>query len=112
MPETPAGLAEKAQDAIDADDDVATMECAKEITRAHSQYRAEFDVKGWLFDFRNSISRPHRADTTKYRKQCQKSNFQQPQRNLHLQILQLPKTGNRHPMRLSEALHAPQVIGS
>lgn len=53
VPEAPDGWGEQAQAAIDTGDEVAMSICADTILLAHSQYRAEFDVKGWLFDLRN-----------------------------------------------------------
>lgn len=65
VPAAPAGWAEKAQAALDARNDEQVGQCAREILTAHSQYRAEFDIKGWLFDLRNAVhSAPaHRAAT-------------------------------------------------
>ena len=53
VPEVPDGWVEQAQAALDASDEAAMSVCADTILLAHSQYRAEFDVKGWLFDLRN-----------------------------------------------------------
>lgn len=43
----------RAEAALDAADEAAIQACADDITLAHSQYRADFDEKGWLFDLRN-----------------------------------------------------------
>jgi len=64
VPAAPLGWVEQAQAALDAGDTAAMSICADTILLAHSQYRAEFDVKGWLFDLRNvclEVSRISRA---------------------------------------------------
>ena len=55
VPEAPAGWVAKAQAAVDTNNEEQVQACAREILSAHSQYRAEFDVKGWLFDLRNAV---------------------------------------------------------
>lgn len=55
VPAAPAGWAVKAQAALDGADSDQILVCAGEILSAHAQYRAEFDVKGWLFDLRNAV---------------------------------------------------------
>ena len=55
VPAAPEGWLAKAQQALDAGDEFQIQACAGEILRAHSQYRAEFDVKGWLFDLRSAV---------------------------------------------------------
>lgn len=52
VPERAPDWIERAQTALDAEDAEAILACANEIRKAHSQYRAEFDVKGWLYDLR------------------------------------------------------------
>lgn len=55
VPEMPAGWVGRATTAL-ANDDAAQMEVlAKEIASAHSQYPAEFDRKGWLYDLREVL---------------------------------------------------------
>lgn len=55
VPELPAGWADRVATAL-ANDDVAQVEAlAKEIATAHSQYPAEFDRKGWLYDLREAL---------------------------------------------------------
>lgn len=54
VPEAPAGWLQRAQGALDTQDHQAITDAAVEICRAHSQYRADFDVKGWLYDLRNA----------------------------------------------------------
>lgn len=53
VPEVPGGWPARAQQALDAEDAQAIAACAVELVHAHSQYRATFDVKGWLFELRN-----------------------------------------------------------
>lgn len=55
MPAAPGGWLGKAQQALETENDEQIQACAGEILRAHSQHRAEFDVKGWLFDLRNAV---------------------------------------------------------
>lgn len=55
VPAVPDGWAAKAQAALDSQDAEQIQVCAREILASHSQYRAEFDVKGWLFDLRNAV---------------------------------------------------------
>lgn len=55
VPVAPAGWAVKAQAALARGDNDQIQVCAGEILSAHAQYRAEFDVKGWLFDLRNAV---------------------------------------------------------
>jgi hypothetical protein len=55
VPAAPAGWRAKAQAALDNKNHEQVQACASEILSAHSQYRAEFDVKGWLFDLRNAV---------------------------------------------------------
>jgi len=54
VPEAPAGWIEQAQAALDSEDEAQVAACAETIVRAHSQYKADFDVKGWLFDLRQA----------------------------------------------------------
>lgn len=60
VPQAPAGWLEKAQMALESDDEPAMLECALAITRAHGQYPAEFDDKGWLYDLRQTLYPPLR----------------------------------------------------
>jgi hypothetical protein len=55
VPECPSDWIARAQTALDATDDDAMLACAKEIQKAHSEYRAEFDVKGWLYGLRECL---------------------------------------------------------
>lgn len=55
VPAAPEGWLVNAQRALETENDAQIQACAGEILRAHSQYRAEFDVKGWLFDLRNAV---------------------------------------------------------
>lgn len=63
VPERPVGWIEQAEAALESRDAIAILESANIIRRAHSQYRAEFDVKGWLYDLRNAhhvaVGRPN-----------------------------------------------------
>ncbi len=52
VPERTPDWIERAQAALEAEDEDAILACANEIRNAHSQYRADFDVKGWLYDLR------------------------------------------------------------
>jgi len=54
VPEAPPGWMQQAQDALEAEDDGRINIAANTIMRAHGQYRAEFDIKGWLYDLRNA----------------------------------------------------------
>lgn len=54
VPCAPANWIEQAQAALDAEDEGAISVCADTILLAHAQCRADFDVKGWLFDLRNA----------------------------------------------------------
>lgn len=58
VPQAPAGWLEKAQLALESDDEPAMLECALDIARAHAQYPAEFDDKGWLYDLRQALYPP------------------------------------------------------
>lgn len=60
VPEAPAGWLQAAQLALDSNDEPAMLECATTIARAHGQYRAEFDIKGWLYDLRQTLYPPLR----------------------------------------------------
>lgn len=53
VPEAPEGWQARTLQALEADDGEIIAACAMEIVHAHSQYRATFDVKGWLFELRN-----------------------------------------------------------
>lgn len=55
VPQVTQGWADRAQAALDENDELAMTACSFEIARAHSQYRAEFDIRGWLFDLRNVL---------------------------------------------------------
>lgn len=52
VPELQEGWIANAESAINIDDQAAMAASADEILTAHIQYRADFDVKGWLFDLR------------------------------------------------------------
>lgn len=58
VPEIPLGWLTKAQLALDSFDEPAMLDCATTIAKAHGQYRAEFDVKGWLYDLRQTLYPP------------------------------------------------------
>jgi hypothetical protein len=55
VPEAPAGWLEEAVRVVDVGDEDGIRVQAVAISRAHNQYRAEFDVKGWLYDLRNAL---------------------------------------------------------
>jgi hypothetical protein len=55
VPAAPASWVAEAQAALESKDPVRVRACADAILSAHSQYRADFDVKGWLFDLRNAV---------------------------------------------------------
>jgi len=55
VPAAPAGWVDVAQAALDGGDALQIRAAADVILSAHSQYRAEFDVKGWLYDLRNAV---------------------------------------------------------
>ena len=55
VPACPDGWLERARAAADSDDREAIRACAEEIWKAHHGYRAEFDIKGWLYELRISI---------------------------------------------------------
>lgn len=64
VPQAPTGWSVRTQAAIDKNDESAVMDCAIEIVQAHSQYRAEFDSKGWLFDLRQVLPRKSATQTS------------------------------------------------
>lgn len=55
VPEAPSGWLQQAQDALDAQDVGRINTAVDAVLRAHNQYRADFDIKGWLFDLRNAV---------------------------------------------------------
>lgn len=55
VPAAPLGWHEMAEAALATSDADAMTACAREIASAHSQYRADFGIKGWLFDLRNLL---------------------------------------------------------
>lgn len=55
VPEAPAGWLQQAQEALDAEDEGRISIAADTILLAHCQYRADFDIKGWLFDLRRAV---------------------------------------------------------
>jgi hypothetical protein len=55
VPQIPKGWAAKARAALNSKVTEEIKICALEIAKAHSQYRAEFDIKGWLFELRIAI---------------------------------------------------------
>lgn len=61
VPEAPAGWAARAQAALDTEDAAEILDCATQIAMVHSQYSADWDHKGWLFDLRAVLYRPRRA---------------------------------------------------
>lgn len=66
VPAAPEGWFADAQDALAKNDDTRIRASADAILRAHSQHRAEFDIKGWLFDLRNAVhSAPAHAAATR-----------------------------------------------
>lgn len=54
-PAAPQGWVEQAQAALDEEDEGRISVAADTILLAHSQYRADFDIKGWLYDLRNAV---------------------------------------------------------
>lgn len=61
VPEMPPTWLTSAKVALQNEDFTAMRRCMESILKAHSQYRAEFDIKGWLFDLRR-ISRRYQAE--------------------------------------------------
>lgn len=59
VPEAPPGWIELAQAALDDEDGSKISIAADTILLAHAQFRAEFDIRGWLYDLRNAV-RPTR----------------------------------------------------
>jgi len=55
VPDAPAGWLERAQAALDAEDEDRIVVEAHAIVRAHALYRAETDVKAWLYDLRTAV---------------------------------------------------------
>ena len=53
VPELPDGWLERATSAISVPNARLIQACADELRSAHSQYRADFDIKGWLYDIRS-----------------------------------------------------------
>jgi hypothetical protein len=62
VPELPDGWIVQTEKALDLADPVAMAASADQILAVHSQYRADFDVKGWLFDLR--LARFHQPTET------------------------------------------------
>ena len=56
VPVAPQGWVEQAQAALDVEDEGRISVAVGTILLAHSQYRADFDIKGWLYDLRNAVS--------------------------------------------------------
>ncbi|WP_150609494.1 MULTISPECIES: hypothetical protein [Pandoraea] len=54
VPNAWAGWIEEAEDALDSHDASRIGDAVKSVLMAHTQYRADFDVKGWLYDLRNA----------------------------------------------------------
>lgn len=52
VPQRKADWISRAQAALDAGDMKEIRACADEIRLAHSQYHADFDEKGWLYELR------------------------------------------------------------
>lgn len=55
VPELPAGWLARAEAAVANSDDALVESLAREIASAHSQFPAEFDRKGWLYDLREVL---------------------------------------------------------
>ena len=55
VPEAPVGWLERATAALDAEDEDRISVEAHAIVRAHALYRAEPDIKGWLYDLRIAV---------------------------------------------------------
>ncbi|MGA3979020.1 hypothetical protein ACI2UK_24495 [Ralstonia nicotianae] len=55
VPEAPPGWLQQAQAALDDEDDGRISIAADTILLAHRQYRADFDIMGWLYDLRNAV---------------------------------------------------------
>lgn len=53
VPEAPSGWIQEAKSALESGDSRRMHACAAVIRKAHNQYSAKFDVKGWLFDLRS-----------------------------------------------------------
>lgn len=56
VPNAPGGWILRANAALHDEDEAAMKLAADDILAAHGQYRADFDVKGWLFDLRNAVA--------------------------------------------------------
>ena len=54
VPARSSGWIEQADATLESGDAVSILNCANAIRRAHVQYRADFDLKGWLYDLRNA----------------------------------------------------------
>lgn len=54
VPAVPQGWVEQARAALDAEDAGRISIAVDTILLAHSQYRADFDIKGWLYELRNA----------------------------------------------------------
>lgn len=54
VPAAPTGWLEQALTALKTGDAEQISVCVDTVLLAHSQYRAAFDVRGWLFDLRNA----------------------------------------------------------
>jgi hypothetical protein len=61
VPEAPAGWLEETLRVLAVKDEDGIRGQAVAVSRAHSQYRAEFDVKGWLYDLRNALYEDKKA---------------------------------------------------
>ena len=54
VPAAPLGWVKEAQAALEAEDAASISIAVDTILLAHAQYRADFDIKGWLYDLRNA----------------------------------------------------------
>lgn len=54
VPEVSQEWLEQAESALRDKDYLRVYGLAGELIRAHAQYRADFDVRAWLFDLRNA----------------------------------------------------------
>ncbi|KVD92933.1 hypothetical protein WS63_07820 [Burkholderia stagnalis] len=55
LPAVPHGWLLQAKAALAAEDQAGIRIAADTILMAHSQYRAESDIKGWLYELRNAV---------------------------------------------------------
>lgn len=55
VPEAPAGWLERAEAALAFEDDAQISAEARAIVRAHALYRAEPEMKAWLYELRIAV---------------------------------------------------------